>query len=108
MEMAWLRQSCVKVPTLVLPSYSYHTIEMLHCPSSQPRDTFFHFGRHIPRPTMRVDQHGDEGLRHTRARPAPIDPQRLNALPPDCVCKRWRDVDDVHEGGELAPVLWEL
>ena len=58
-----------------------------------------------PGSAVRVDQHGDEGLRHPRASPAPIDPQRFDALAPDGVGKRGRDVDHLHERAEFAPML---
>jgi hypothetical protein len=105
MKVARPYWSCVNTLTLVLPSDGEHAVEMLHRLSSQPRDAVLYIRGHGPRSAVGIDKYGDEGLRHPRTRPAPIDAQRFDALPPDGVRKRGREVDYVHEGAKLAPIL---
>ena len=95
----------MSILALVLASHGKHSVKMLHGLSAQPRDAFLHVRRHGAGSAVRVDQHGDEGLRHPRAGSAPTDPQGFDALAPDGVRKRGLNVDYPHKRAKLAPML---
>jgi hypothetical protein len=86
----------------------YSGIQMLHRLSAQPPDAFLHVRWDGPKSTVGIDQNGDECLRHQRASPTPVDPERSNTLEPNRVRESRRDVDHFHKRAKLAPMLWRM